>query len=117
MANLKLLKEVKYLPKLCLDSDALEYFEWDESLDDFYYRHWLSDIYYAEETLAKDLLYWWLDNEKRNPSATWSDMKAVIQGLFLGPIAVRKMIAEVYGSTSRTTKPFDSSKHQKTADS
>ena len=117
MANLKLLKEVKYLPKLSLDSDALEYFEWEESLDDFYYRYWLLDIYYAEETLAKDLLSWWIDDEKRNLSATWSDMKAVIQDLFLGPIAVRKMIAEAYGSTSRTTKPIDSSKHQKKADS
>ena len=103
----ELLEEVKYLPKLSLESSALEYFEWEESLDDFFYGRWLSDIYYAEETLAKDLFYWWIDYNKKFPCDTWSDMKTVIQDLFLSPFALRKMIAEDYGSTSRTTKAID----------
>ena len=78
MANLKLLEEVKYLPKLSLESSALEYFEWEENLDDFFYGRWLSDIYYAEETLAKDLFYWWIDYNNKFPCETWSDMKTVI---------------------------------------
>jgi len=36
MANLKLLKEVKSLPKLSLASSHLEYFDWEESLEDFF---------------------------------------------------------------------------------
>ena len=51
----ELLEEVKYLPKLSLESSALEYFEWEENLDDFFYCHRLSEISYAEETLANDI--------------------------------------------------------------
>ena len=105
------------MPKLSLESSALEYFEWEESLDDFFYGRWLSDIYYAEETLAKDLFYWWIDYNNKFPCETWSEMKTVIQHLFLSPFSLRKMIAEDYSSISRTTKAIDSSKHQNKADS
>ena len=43
-------------------------------------------------------------------------MKAVLQDLFLSPFG-RKIVAEAYGSTSRTTKPIDGSKHLNKADS
>ena len=43
-------------------------------------------------------------------------MKALLQDLFLSPFG-RKIVAEAYGSTSRTTKPIDSSKHLNRADS
>ena len=59
MANLTLLKEVKSLPKLSLASSHLEYIEWEENLDDFFYCHRLSEISYAEETLANDIF--WVD--------------------------------------------------------
>jgi len=57
MANLKLLKEVKSLPKLSLASSHLEYFDWEESLEDFFRGCPLqqSEIYYAEKTLANDV--------------------------------------------------------------
>jgi hypothetical protein len=57
MADLQLLKEVKSLPKLSLACSPLEYFEWEESLDDFFYGRRLPEIYYAEETLANDVFY------------------------------------------------------------
>ena len=85
MANLTLLKEVKSLPMLSLASSHLEYFEWEESLDDFFYGRRLSKISYAEETLANEIFYWWIDYEKINSCETWSDMKAVLQDLFLSP--------------------------------
>ena len=44
-------------------------------------------------------------------------MKVVLQCLFLSPFCSRKMVAEVYGSKSLTTKPIDSSKQLKKADS
>jgi len=44
-------------------------------------------------------------------------MKVVLQCLFLSPFCSRKMVAEVYGSKSLTTKPIDSSKKLKKADS
>ena len=43
-------------------------------------------------------------------------MKALLKDLFLSPFG-RKIVAEAYVSTSRTTKPIDSSKHMKKADS
>ena len=112
----ELLEEVKYLPKLSLESSALEYFEWEESLDDFFYGRRLSKISYAEETLANEIFYWWIDYNKKISCETWSDMKAVLQDLFISPFG-RKMVADAYGSTSRTTKPIDSSKHLNKADS
>ena len=41
----------------------------------------------------------------------------MLQLLFLSPFWSRKMVAEVYGSKSLTTKPIDSSKQLKKADS
>ena len=66
MADLKLLKEVKSLPKLSLASSHLEYFDWEESLEDFFWDRPLqqSEIYYAEKTLANDVFYWWIDYDK-----------------------------------------------------
>ena len=43
-------------------------------------------------------------------------MKALLKDLFLSPFG-RKIVAEAYGSTSRTTKPIDGSKHLNKADS
>ena len=40
----------------------------------------------------------------------------MLQDLFLSPFG-RKIVAEAYGSTSRTTKPIDGSKHLNKADS
>ena len=119
MANLKLLKEVKSLPKLSLASSHLEYFDWEESLEDFFLGHRLQrlEIYYAQKTLANDVFYWWIDYDKEFPCWTWSDMKVVLQRLFLSPFWSRKMVAEVYGSKFLTTKPIDSSKQLKKADS
>ena len=119
MADLKLLKEIKSLPKLSLASSHLEYFDWEESLEDFFRGRPLqwSEIYYAEKTLANDVFYWWIDYDKEFPCWTWSDMKVVLQRLFLSPFWSRKMVAEVYGSKSLTTKPIDSSKQLKKADS
>ena len=95
MANLTLLKEVKSLPKLSLASSHLEYFEWEESLDNFFYGHRLLEISYAEETLA-NVFIGGLTMTKKNSCETWSDMKAVLQDLFLSPFGSRKMIAEAY---------------------
>ena len=57
MADLKLLKEVKSLPKLSLASSHLENFDWEESLEDFFRGRPLqqSEIYYAEKTLTNDV--------------------------------------------------------------
>jgi hypothetical protein len=109
MADLKLLKEVKSLPKLSLACSPLEYFEWEERLDDFFYGRRLPEIYYAEETLANDVFYWWVDYDKEFPCQTWSDMKIVLQRLFLSPFYSRKMVAEAYGSKPQTIKPIGSS--------
>jgi hypothetical protein len=109
MADLKLFKDVKSLPKLSLACSPLEYFEWKESLDDFFYGRRLPEIYYAEETLANDVFYWWVDYDKEFPCRTWSDMKVVLQRLFLSPFYSRKMVAEAYGSKPQTTKPIGSS--------
>jgi hypothetical protein len=109
MADFKLLKEVKSLPKLSLACSPLEYFEWEESLDDFFYGRRLPKLYYAEETLANDVFYWWVDYDKEFPCRTWSDMKVVLQRLFLSPFYSRKMVAEAYGSKPQTTQPVGSS--------
>ena len=57
MADLKLLKKVKSLPKLSLASCHLEYFDGEESLEDFFQGRPLqqSEIYYAEKTLTNDV--------------------------------------------------------------
>jgi len=119
MTYLKLLKEVKSLPKLSLASSHLEYFDWEESMENFFQGHRLqqSEIYYAEQTLAKDVLHWWIHYDKNFPCWTWSDMKVVLHGLFLSLFWSRKMVAAACGSKYLTTKPIDSSKQLKKADS
>ena len=39
-------------------------------------------MYYAKETMAKDISHWWDCWDKKFPCWTWSDMKAVLRRRF-----------------------------------
>jgi hypothetical protein len=40
MADLKLLKEVKFLPKLSLATSPKEYYNWEDYMEDFFWGSW-----------------------------------------------------------------------------
>ena len=82
MADLKLLKKVHLLPKLSLATRLKEYYDWEEHMEDFFWGRGLASalkMYYAEETMAKDISHWWDCWDKKFPCWTWSDMKAVLR--------------------------------------
>jgi hypothetical protein len=61
MADLKLLKKVHLLPKLSLATCLQEYYDWEEHMEDSFWGRGLESalkMYYAEETMAKDILHW-----------------------------------------------------------
>jgi hypothetical protein len=69
MVNLKLLKKVHLLPKLSLATCLKEYYDWEEHMEDFFWGRGLKSalkMYYAEETMAKDILLWWDRWDKKN---------------------------------------------------
>ena len=85
MADLKLLKKVHLLPKLSLATRLKEYYDWEEHMEDFFWGRRLASalkMYYAEETMAKDILHWWDRWDKKFPCWTWSVMKAVLRRRF-----------------------------------
>ena len=85
MADLKLLKKVHHLPKLSLATRLKEYYDWEEHMEDFFWGRGLASalkMYYAEETMSKDISHWWDCWDKKFPCWTWSDMKAVLRRRF-----------------------------------
>jgi hypothetical protein len=110
MAHLQLLKEVTSLPKLSLASSHLEYFDWEGSLVDFFHGHRLQqpeiyyeEIYYAAKTLANDVFYWWIEYDKKFPSWTWNDIKAMLRRQFAPPIESKKKVAIVHAQNPQGT--------------
>ena len=70
MADLKLLKKVHLLPKLSLATRLKEYYDWEEHMEDFFWGRGLASalkMYYAEDTMAKDISHWWDCWDKKFP--------------------------------------------------
>jgi hypothetical protein len=106
MADLKLLKKVHLLPKLSLATCLKEYYDWEDHMDDFFWGHGLESalkMYYAEETMATDILYWWDRWDKKFPCWTWSDMKLVLRRQFRS-LESKKKIATVRAQNPQGTK-------------
>jgi hypothetical protein len=64
-------------------------------------------MYYAEETFARDVLSWWLVWGKIFPSWTWRDTKIVIQHRFVLHCQAKRCQLLV-APKSLATKPVDS---------
>jgi len=82
MTDLKLLKKVHLWPKFSLATCLKEYFDWEEHMEDFFWGRGLASalkMFYAEETMANDILHWWDRWDKKISCWTWSDMKAVLR--------------------------------------
>jgi len=102
MADLKLLKKVHLLPKLSLATYLKEYYDWEEHMEDFFWGRGLESalkMYYAEETMAKDILHWWDHWDQKFPCWTWSDMKVVLRRRFCSLESKKKV------ATARAQNP------------
>ena len=60
-------------------------------------------MYYAEETMAKDILHWWDRWDKKFPCWTWSDMKAVLRRQFRS-LESKKKVATTRAQNPQGTK-------------
>ena len=74
-------------------------------MEDFFWGRGLASalkMYYAEETMAKDISHWWDCWDKKFPCWTWSDMKAVLQRRFCS--LESKKVATVRAQNPQGTK-------------
>jgi hypothetical protein len=61
-------------------------------------------MYYAEETMANDILHWWDRWDNKFLCSTWNDMKAVLQHQFAHPLKSKQKVAIAHGPNLQGTK-------------
>ena len=95
MADYSFASEIKFVPKLYLTSSALDYYDWEDDMEDFFWGHKLESrmkVFFARRTLSESLLKWWLKFQQGRvergdvPCSTWTGMKAILQRRFDPPI-------------------------------
>lgn len=90
-----LLEKIEFVPKPSLATCPREYYDWEDDMEDFFYGRGLESpmyIYYAEETVVKDVLMWWLKLQKYDCCWTWREMKVVLRHRFAPPLESKKRL-------------------------
>jgi len=63
MADYSFTSEIKFVPKLSLTSSSLDYYNWEDDMEDFFWGCGLEsrmNVFCARCTFSESLLKWWL---------------------------------------------------------
>ena len=63
MADYSFTSEIKFVPKFSLISSSLDYYNWEDDMEDFFWGCGLESrmkVFFARRTFLESLLIWWL---------------------------------------------------------
>lgn len=86
MGDYSFANKIKFVPKLYSVTSQSEYYEWEDAMEDFLWRHGLDSymkMYFARRTFSQHVLKWWIQLQQghvergENHCQTWTTMKYV----------------------------------------